>query len=500
MLIQSDFAILHPFRTASAGSADLTLLGYVNLSSTGGLISDATMGSSWRATIPTELLTSVTDTDDYEIFRDNFGTADAVDYHNFVDYHKAYIVNSGDEDLLYPQTSVTGITAVTDTTVTNIYSTYIALGLCDNSDYSERSALATANDYADGTREGFPRITFSNSVDTTGLTDTKVAESIARVGDGSDALVGAHRIIRSIDQDAPLYLNRKYIKIEWTGTVSTPVYVYVIGETNKAGVLGRVLVNGTDSGNEKVLDATDDTSDVTFHKIYGVFCIDQASPINCWNDIVRSKLVGPDQDLTVKYRSSTDADDPANWYTWTEFKTYTTGDRCPISLTFFDERIIYYGTNEYLINNFKATSDYGLQQTRNPTTTYSTKLLEAQGTFTVDGTDSTIAYVDFASDEDTSTISLGDRVLGIHPTSGVCYDLGWVTHVGESPSYSTLTVSLFPSDSANPTYITPATVLTVKVYKGQQSRTALWFRREAACQATNPANSETQFFWKLYGT
>jgi hypothetical protein len=485
-LTADDFVITSPFRSPSAGPADPDFLGQVNLRADEGIVTDATAGATFRATIPTELMTSELGTDNYEVWSDNEGTADQADYHNFVDYVKLYVVNTGDEDAIDPRLSMTGVLKPTDTGVTDIYALYTALGFVDDADYMERSATSVGNDYANSTREGFPSYLFNSSSPTSHLTGTKIADNIARAGVGSNALTGLHKIIRKIDQDSDLYQENKSLRASWVGTPASPFKLYAIGETNRSIVVG-LVTPGTDADETLFIDSFTPFSSIYFQKIYGIVAIKSTETITCWNDITKDKLYTPDVDIDIEWKLQSGT-------TWSNWTTITATPATAFSLTFFDERIVYYGSNQNFIVSSNA---YGMHQTRLHTTTHSTILVSEPGDWSVNPSDDQIGYIDFTTPGvDLTDVKLGDRALGVDSLGDV-YDLGWVVEIGETPTYNTLTTSIYPQDSAD---LAPTTFDLIKIIDGTRSRCGFWLRKECECQVTAPPNCVIDAYLRLSST
>lgn len=492
-LIQEDFVVLKPIRT-STGESTNPLAGKINCSAYGGIITDVTPGASFRSALSTELVDSISDPDNYEIWTDNQGDSAAVDYHTFTDFVKAYIVNLGDENLSTPSLTVTGLTSI-DEDVTNIYTSYFALGLVDESDYAERGVESVSDNYADDTLEGFPTTEFG----TTGL--TKVAENIVDAGVGADKLAGAHKLVRAIELDSDLYEERKSVKVTWssdpTDGGTTNFFVYVFGETNQSYAVGRVLLDdgtaGVDASIETeatIVAASDDSSDITFHQIYGIFCIKQASaPVSgntfYWNDINSDSLVSPETEMTIKYSVVGET----SWSDWVTLQAYT-GDVMPFSLTFYDESLLYYGEARRLM--FSRHSG-GMRQTRIPSTTTSTVIVdEADGDIAIASPDDEHGLVNFDSpDIDISDVKLGDRVLG-HTAAGVIYDCGIVAEIETTPD-EVLTTSIIPQVTKD----NVGDIVSISIVDGTYSRVAFWVKHAAECQPSIPQTTPVTVLWRI---
>jgi len=499
-LLQSDFLIVRPIRTKYEDYPirDISKIGLPNLSTDGGMVFDASLGNCWRNTLPDEIQTSaVTGTyasEDYERYNDDGLALDAserITYQNFADYHKIYVFNNGLESLPDVRFTVTSTTRVLNDNASPIWKTYIALGLSDASDYTEiETPIYTRDYYPDLTVIGFPRISSNDTPGEDTILDAKVAKDIIYVGRTSsttpyDAPRGPHKIVRKIESDYNLYAERKYLKATATNitTILADVDIYVFGETNSQIVVGIC----TSTGDFKLAD--DGVSPVSFHKIYGIFCVDKTPgyDITCWNDFTEETLSAPPQDVTIQWKL-------VSGTVWTDWVVIKTTNK--FSLTFFDEEILDHGRTQALcLSPSPKVTDF-IQSTTLLHTLANSSLTpivnDSTGLFTLQE-DTNYGLVEFDSPgSDLTSVSLADRVVGVD-VDGVIYDLGYIVELNTTPSDGLgITVSNFD---------TSLTTLscTVQIYSTKYSRAAFWFRREIACQVDVVPTTEVDMQWMLYG-
>jgi hypothetical protein len=238
-----------------------------------------------------------------------------------------------------------------------------------------------------------------------------------------------------------------------------------------------------------IKDAITPASNVSFHKIYGIFCVNKGETITCWNDFGRETLKTAPQELTVQWKDTSGT----TWYDYVKIST-----SMAFSLTFFDEELLNYDQVLNIVCSLSPyTTDYTdstiMYHTMNNTADL-TALVDEDGTFTINPSNEDEAFIDLdagsALDPD---IELGDHVVGIDD-EGVLYNLGYITDIGESPSYQTLTVASFETNADS------FTGGTIRVFSTKYARVGLWFRREIACQTEALPLTDLDVSWLWFGS